>query len=158
MSSTWSSTLCGCPFFDYLFLTLFLSVCFSYLFFFFYLNLELNLFLHVVVIGAKTTGTPPNEESGPLADNTPVTGYEPSIPDDSHHSETAEIFFQVQSSNTVPRTCLTRNSTTRRSTKRSLYHCSFRNEKNQRTKDKLITLLKKVCCQLSPFLCVTQER
>ena len=54
MSSTWSSTLCGCPFFDSLFLALFLSVCFSYLFFF-YLNLELN------------------EESGPLAENTPLT-------------------------------------------------------------------------------------
>ena len=50
-SSAWSSTLCGCPFFDSLFLALFLSVCFSYLFFF-YLNPELNLFLHVVDIGA----------------------------------------------------------------------------------------------------------
>ena len=28
---------------------------------------------------------------------------------------------------------------------------SFRSEKNQRTWDKLITLMKKVCCQLSPF-------
>ena len=50
-SSTWSSTLCGCPFFDSLFLALFVSVCVSYLSFF-YLNPELNLFLHVVVIGA----------------------------------------------------------------------------------------------------------
>ena len=42
-----------CPFFDSLFLTLFLSVCFSYLFFFFfYLNLDLYLFLHVDVIEA----------------------------------------------------------------------------------------------------------
>ena len=40
-----------CPFFDSLFLPLFLSVCFSYPFFF-YLNLALNLFLHVDVIGA----------------------------------------------------------------------------------------------------------
>ena len=46
----------------------------------------------------------------------------------------------------------------RPSGKRSLHHCSFRSEKNQRTEDKLITLMKKVCCQLSPFLCVTQER
>ena len=29
ISSAWSSTLCGCPFLDSLFLTLFLSVCFS---------------------------------------------------------------------------------------------------------------------------------
>ena len=39
MSSTWSSTLCGCPFFDSLFLTLCLSVCFSYPLFFFYAEL-----------------------------------------------------------------------------------------------------------------------
>ena len=57
-----------------------------------------------------------------------------------------------------PRTCSTRNSTTRPSAERSLHHCSFRSEKNQRTVDKLITLVKKVRCQLSPFLCVTQER
>ena len=57
-----------------------------------------------------------------------------------------------------PRTCLTRNSTTRPSAERSLRHCSFTSEKNQRTEDKLITLFKKVCCQLSPFLCVMQER
>ena len=51
MSSTWSSTLCGCPFFDSLFLTLFLSVCFTY--FFFYMNPALKLFHHVVVIGCN---------------------------------------------------------------------------------------------------------
>ena len=53
-----------------------------------------------------------------------------------------------------PRTCLTRNSTMRPSEKRSLHHCSVRTEKNQRTEDKLITLLKKVCCQVSPCLSV----
>ena len=37
------------------------------------------------------------------------------------------------------------------SEKRYLHHCSFRSEKNQRTEDKLITVMKKVCCQLSPF-------
>ena len=51
ISSAWSSTLCGCPFFDSLFLTLFLSVCFSYPFLF-YLDTDLNLFLHVVDIRA----------------------------------------------------------------------------------------------------------
>ena len=56
------------------------------------------------------------------------------------------------------RTRLTPNSTMGPSGKRSLHHCSFRSEKNQRTEDKLITLMEKVCCQLSPFLCVTQER
>ena len=56
------------------------------------------------------------------------------------------------------RTCLTRNSTTRPSAERSLHHYSFRSERNQRTEDRLITLLKKLCCQLSPFQCVTPER
>ena len=56
------------------------------------------------------------------------------------------------------RTCMTRRSVTTPSAERSLHHCSFRSEKNQRTVDKLMTLLKNVCCQLSFFLCVTQER
>ena len=50
-----------------------------------------------------------------------------------------------------PRTYVTRNSTMRPSGKHYLHHCSFRSEKNQRTGDKLITLMKKVCCQFSPF-------
>ena len=39
----------------------------------------------------------------------------------------------------------------RPSGKRYLHHCSFRSEENQRTEDKLITLMKKVWCQLIPF-------
>ena len=45
----------------------------------------------------------------------------------------------------------------RPSGKRYVHHCSFRSEENQRTEDKLITLMKKVCCQLSLFS-HTQER
>ena len=45
---------------------------------------------------------PPNEESGPLAENTPLTGYEPNRPDDFHFSEAAEIFFRDESSDAVP--------------------------------------------------------
>ena len=45
----------------------------------------------------------------------------------------------------------------RLSEKRYLHHCSFRSEKNQRTGDKLVTLMKKFCCQLSP-LSYTQVR
>ena len=45
----------------------------------------------------------------------------------------------------------------RPSAERYLHHCSFRSEKNQRTEDKLITLMKKVFCQLSSFS-HTQER
>ena len=50
-----------------------------------------------------------------------------------------------------PRTFVTGNSTMRPSAERSLHHCSFRSEKNQRAEDKPITLMKKVCCQLSHF-------
>ena len=45
-----------------------------------------------------TTGTLPTEESGSLAEFTPLTGYEPKLHDDFHYSETAEIIFQEQSS------------------------------------------------------------
>ena len=34
-----------------------------------------------------------NEESGPLVDNAPLTGYEPNFFDDYHFSETTEIFL-----------------------------------------------------------------
>ena len=44
-----------------------------------------------------------------------------------------------------------RTSTMSLSEKRYLHHCSVRSEKIQRTWDKLVTLMKKVCCQLSPF-------
>ena len=37
-----------------------------------------------------------------MANNTPLTGYEPNILDDFHYSETAEIFLQEQSSDTMP--------------------------------------------------------
>ena len=37
-----------------------------------------------------------------MAENTPLTGYEPNIPHDFRHSETTGIFFQEQSSDTVP--------------------------------------------------------
>ena len=52
--------------------------------------------------GQYPTGTPPTEESGPLAEIAPLTGYEPNFFDDFHHSETTEIFFQEQSSDTLP--------------------------------------------------------
>ena len=54
-----------------LFLALFLSVCLSCPFFF-YLDTDLYLFLHVVDIRA-TNHWHSTEESGPLAENTPLT-------------------------------------------------------------------------------------
>ena len=43
-----------------------------------------------------------NEEFGTLANNAPLTGYEPNFFDDYHFSETTEIFIQEQSSDTRP--------------------------------------------------------
>ena len=111
-------------------------------------------------IGAICTGTPPNVESGPLAENTPITGYEPELPDDFHYSETTEISHRDESSDTVPSYLFDvelDDETIGRALSSPLFvHSGARNI--QRTEDKLITLMKKVCCQLSPFLCVTQER
>ena len=94
--------------------------------------------------------TSPNEESGPLANNAPLTGYEPNflfqIP----------LKFSSRSNPATrgPRTCMTWRSVTTPSAERSLHHRSLRSEKNQRAIDKLITLLKKVCCQVSRCLSV----
>ena len=55
------------------------------------------------------------------------------------------------------RACMTRRSVTTPSTERSLHHCSPRSEKIQRAMDKLITLLTKVCCQVSRRLSVMLE-
>ena len=52
--------------------------------------------------GRYPTGTPPTEESGPLAENNPLTGYEPNFFDDYQYSETTEFFLQESSSDTRP--------------------------------------------------------
>ena len=62
--------------------------------------------------------------------------------------------FRSNPETRCPRTCMTRRSVTTPSAERSLHHFSFRSEKNQRAVDKLTTLLKKVCCQVSPCLSV----
>ena len=43
-----------------------------------------------------------NEELGTLAENNPLTGYEPKFFDDYHFSETTEIFIQESSSDSRP--------------------------------------------------------
>ena len=84
------------------FLTLFTSVCFSHLFFF-CLNLDLYPSSSMWTSpGQHPIGILPIEKSGPLANNTPHTGYEPNLFDDFHYSETTEIFLQEQSSDTMP--------------------------------------------------------
>ena len=57
-----------------------------------------------------------------------------------------------------PRTCMTGKSVSTPSAERSLHHCSLRSEKIQRAVDKLTTLLKEVCCQVSRCLSVLFEQ
>ena len=45
-----------------------------------------------------TTAPPPTEESCPLAEFTPHTGYEPKVLHDFHYSKTTEIIFRDESS------------------------------------------------------------
>ena len=92
-----------------------------------------------------------NEESGPLVNNAPLTGYEPNFFDDYHFSETTEIFIRESSSDTRP-SYLHDSEMSDYAIGRAL--SSPRSEKNQRAVDKLITLLKKVCCQVSRCLSV----
>ena len=45
----------------------------------------------------STTGTLPTEDSGPLAEFTPLTGHEPKLPDDVHCWETSTALFRDES-------------------------------------------------------------
>ena len=115
------------------------------------LNFDFHHFLfHVDVAGAKPLCPSKNEEFGTLANKAPLTSYEPNFFDDYHLSE--------NTATPGPRTCMTLRSVTTPSAERSLHHCSLRSDKNKRAVDKLVTLLKKVCCQLSRCLSVMQER
>ena len=46
--------------------------------------------------------TSANEELGTLAENNPLTGYEPNVIDNFHISETTEFFIQESSSDSRP--------------------------------------------------------
>ena len=102
--------------------------------------------------------TSADEESGTMAENNPLTGYEPNIIDNYNISETTDIFIQSPPATAGPRNCMTRRSVTTPSAERSLYHCSLRSAKNHRAVDKLITLLKKACCPVSRRLSVMSEQ
>ena len=105
--------------------------------------------------GAKhPCALPRNEESGPLVNNAPLTGYEPNSSTTTTSQRPLKFSSRSPPATPGPRTFMTRRSVTAPSAERSLHHCSLRSEKNQRAVDKLITLLKKVCCQVSRCLSV----
>ena len=88
-----------------------------------------------------------------MAKNDPLTGYEPNVLDDFHYSETSAMIFQDESGDIDTEHSYSCDAELDDEIieKRYVHHCSFTSEKNQRTGDKLVTLMKKVCCQLSPF-------
>ena len=109
-------------------------------------------------VGSKPPSTKPdahpqNEEYCTVAIYNPFTGYEPKQLDNHDYSETYAVIFQNESVDidTEPSYSCDAEVDDENIGKRYLHHCSFRSEKNQQTGDKLITLMKKVCCQLSPF-------
>ena len=70
--------------------------------------------------------TSANEELATLAENNPLTGYEPNFINNYQISETTETLG--------PQTCMTWRSMTTPAAERSLHHC-FRSEKIQRAVD-----------------------
>ena len=67
------------------------------------LNIDFHLFLfHVDVAGARSPVHFAQRGVCPLANNAPLTGYEPNFFDDYHFSETTEIFLQESFSDTRP--------------------------------------------------------
>ena len=91
----------------------------------------------------KHCDDPQNEEYGSVVKTTSSTGYEPNVIDNSDYSETLAAIFQNGSvdADTEPSFSFDAELDDEL---RYLHHCSLRSEKNQRTWDKLITLMKKV--------------
>ena len=93
----------------------------------------------------KTTALTQNEEYFTVAIYNPLTGYEPKLLDEFDHSETSSMIFQDESGDidAEPSYSCDAELVGEIVGKGYLHHSSFRSEKNQRTGDKLITLMKK---------------
>ena len=95
----------------------------------------------------------PNEEYCTLTTYHPPSSYEPNVLDDFHYSETSEMILQEESGDkdAVPSYLFDAeldNETTKKSLSSPLLFTL--NEKNQRTEDKLFTLMKKIYCRHNP--------
>ena len=102
---------------------------------------------------------PPTEESRPLAELTLPTGYKPKLLDDFHYSETSEMIFQEESGDkdTEPSYLCDAeldDETIGKSANFTTLHSGAKRISGPKTK--LITLMKKVCCQLSPLFTHTR--
>ena len=60
-----------------------------------------------MLLGKDPLCTSSNEESGPLANNAPRTGFEPNFFDDYHYSETLKFSSRSHPATQGPRTCMT---------------------------------------------------
>ena len=101
----------------------------------------------------KTTALTHNEEYCTVAIYNPLTGHETKLLDNFDYSDTSAMIFKDESGDIDPEpsySCDAELDDEIIGKALSSPHCSFKSEKNQRTGDKLITLMKKVCCQLSP--------
>ena len=96
---------------------------------------------------------PQNEEYGSVAKTTSSTGYEPNVIDNFDYSETYTAIFQNESVDvdTEPSYSFDAELNDELIRKALSSPLFTQNEKIQQTWDKLITLMKKVCYQLSPF-------
>ena len=105
----------------------------------------------------RTGAWTPSEESCSLTEFTPTT-YESKLLDDFHYSETTEIIYQEQSSDTVPSYLFDAeldDETIGRASSSPLFIQEREEPANRR---QAYHSFEEKCCQLSPFLCVTQER
>ena len=84
--------------------------------------------------------TSAKEELGTLAENNPLTSYEPNSSTTTRSQRPLKSSSRSPPATAGPRTCMTKSSVTTPSAERSLHHCSPKSEKMQRAVDKLITL------------------
>ena len=107
----------------------------------------------------NTTALTHKEEYCPMAIYHLLTGYEPKLLDDFDHSETSAMIFQDESGDidTEPSYSCEAELGDETIGKSAIFTTVHSGAKNQRTRDKLITLMKKVCCQPS-LLSHTQVR
>ena len=101
----------------------------------------------------------PNEESGPLTEFTPLTGYEPKLLDDFHYSETAEIISWDESSDkdTVPSQLFDAELDDETIGKALSSPLFIQEREEKRTEDKLITPVEKFVAS-SDLFCVSLKK
>ena len=121
---------------------------------FYFILLIFHFIFYVDRFGAKPSCALPRMRSLALWSTTFLSGYEPNFFVTTTSQRPLKFSSRSPPATPGPRTCMTRRSVTRPSVERSLHHCSLRSGTNQRAVDKLITLLKKVCCQVSRCLSV----